>query len=197
MAKKIKQDLPRITPARSASASGRTSEGVDLAEIERLLQFMEKHGLEEFEYKRKGLRIWLKKPSAHVPLAYAAMPAPEIVVASASQAAAHAPASKGEQQSAGGREAAPEAPRSDENLHVVKSPIVGTFYAAAGPDSDAFVGVGTKVQSGETLCIIEAMKLMNEIESDVAGEIVRIFVENGQPVEYGEPLFGIRPNRKK
>ena len=197
MAKKIKQDLPRITPARSASASGRTSEGVDLAEIERLLQLMEKHGLEEFEYKRKGLRIWLKKPSAHVPLAYAAMPAPEIVVASASQAEAHAPASKGEQQSAGGREAAPEAPRSDENLHVVKSPIVGTFYAAAGPDSDAFVGVGTKVQSGETLCIIEAMKLMNEIESDVAGEIVRIFVENGQPVEYGEPLFGIRPNRKK
>jgi acetyl-CoA carboxylase biotin carboxyl carrier protein len=197
MAKKIKQDLPKITHARSASASGSTSEGVDLAEIERLLQFMEKHGLEEFEYKRKGLRIWLKKPSAHAPLAYAAMPAPEIVVASASQATAQLPVGKAEHEPGSGREAAAEPLRSDENLHVVKSPIVGTFYAAAGPDSDAFVSVGTKVQSGETLCIIEAMKLMNEIESDVAGEIVRIFVENGQPVEYGEPLFGIRPNRKK
>jgi acetyl-CoA carboxylase biotin carboxyl carrier protein len=197
MAKKIKPDLPNITHARSASASGRKSEGVDLAEIERLLHFMEKHGLEEFEYKRKGLRIWLKKPSAHAPLAYAAMPAPEIVVASASPAAAHAPAGKPQQEPSGGRETASESPRSDENLHVVKSPIVGTFYAAAGPDSEAFVSVGAKVASGETLCIIEAMKLMNEIESDVAGEIVRIFVENGQPVEYGEPLFGIRLNRKK
>src|SRR5271155_5058214 len=197
MAKKIKQDLPKITHARSASASGSTSEGVDLAEIERLLQFMEKHGLEEFEYKRKGLRIWLKKPSAHAPLAYAAMPAPEIVVASASQAAVHAPAGKAQQESSGGREPAAESPRSDENLHVVKSPIVGTFYAAAGPDSDAFVAVGSKVESGQALCIIEAMKLMNEIESDVAGEFVGVFVETGQPVEYGEPLFGIRPLGKK
>src|ERR1700733_418075 len=194
MAKKPKQELPIITRARSASASGHSAEGVDLAEIERLLQFMEKHGLEEFEYKRKGLRIWLKKPSAHAPLAYAPMPPPEIVVASAHHAA---PAAKSESAMARAREAAAEAQRSDENLHVVKSPIVGTFYAAAGPDSEPFVAVGGKVDSGQTLCIIEAMKLMNEIESDVAGEVVRIFVENGQPVEYGEPLFGIRPNRKK
>jgi acetyl-CoA carboxylase biotin carboxyl carrier protein len=197
MAKKPKQEPPIITRTRSASASGTTSEGVDLAEIERLLQFMEKHGLEEFEYKRKGLRIWLKKPSAHAPLAYAPMPPPEIVVASPHQAAGSAPAGKSEHAAPAARETTAEAPRSDENLHIVKSPIVGTFYAAAGPDSDAFVSVGAKVQSGETLCIIEAMKLMNEIESDVAGEVVRIFVENGQPVEYGEPLFGIRPNRKK
>jgi|SRR5580658_4053299 acetyl-CoA carboxylase biotin carboxyl carrier protein len=197
MAKKPKQELPIITRARSASASGHSAEGVDLAEIERLLQFMEKHGLEEFEYKRKGLRIWLKKPSAHAPLAYAPMPPPEIVVASAHHAAAPAAAAKSEAAPATAREAAAEAQRSDENLHVVKSPIVGTFYAAAGPDSEAFVAVGGKVDSGQTLCIIEAMKLMNEIESDVAGEVVRIFVENGQPVEYGEPLFGIRPNRKK
>src|SRR5580692_6343318 len=193
MAKKPKQELPIITRARSASASGHSAEGVDLAEIERLLQFMEKHGLEEFEYKRKGLRIWLKKPSAHAPLAYAPMPPPEIVVASAHHAAAPAAAAKSEAAPATAREAAAEAQRSDENLHVVKSPIVGTFYAAAGPDSEAFVAVGGKVDSGQTLCIIEAMKLMNEIESDVVG----IFVENGQPVEYGEPLFGIRPNRKK
>ena len=194
MAKKPKQDSPIITRSRSASAPGPAAEGVDLAEVERLLQFMDQHGLEEFEYKRKGLRIWLKKPSAHAPLAYAPLPRPEIVVASAAQAA---PAAKSEPAPATVREVAADAQRSDENLHVVKSPIVGTFYTAAGPDSDPFATVGAKVESGQTLCIIEAMKLMNEIESDVAGEVVRIFVENGQPVEYGEPLFGIRPNRKK
>jgi acetyl-CoA carboxylase biotin carboxyl carrier protein len=189
MAKKPKTEAPIITRSRSLS----TSEGVDLAEVERLLQFMEKHGLEEFEYKRKGLRIWLKKPSKHGPLAYApsysTLPPPEIVVAAPRREAAAAKS-----------EAAPAAeapPRSEENLHIVKSPIVGTFYAAAGPDAEPFVAVGAKVDSGQTLCIIEAMKLMNEIESDVAGEIVRIFVENGQPVEYGESLFGVRPNRKK
>ena len=79
-----------------------------------------------------------------------------------------------------------------EDLHVVKSPIVGTFYSAPSPGADPFVTVGAQVDVGQVLCIIEAMKLMNEIESDVAGEVVKIFVENGQPVEYGEPLFGIR-----
>ena len=94
------------------------------------------------------------------------------------------------------RESSPETGRA-EDLHIVKSPIVGTFYASASPGAEAFVTIGTKVESGQPLCIIEAMKLMNEIESDVAGEIVRIFVENGQPVEYGESLFGIRTQRKK
>jgi acetyl-CoA carboxylase biotin carboxyl carrier protein len=80
---------------------------------------------------------------------------------------------------------------------VIKSPIVGTYYASPSPNADAFVAVGAKVESGQVLCIIEAMKLMNEIESDVAGEVVQIFVENGKPVEYGEPLFGIRVREKK
>jgi acetyl-CoA carboxylase biotin carboxyl carrier protein len=195
MAKKPKLNSPIITRDHSASGSERNLDGVNLAEVERLLEFMQKHGLEEFEYKRKGLRIWLKKPSAHPTLAYAPMAAPEIVVASAPSSGSQAPASKSER--AASREGAGETPRSEENVHVVKSPIVGTFYAAAGPGSEAFVTVGSKVESGQALCIIEAMKLMNEIESDVAGEVVRIFVENGQPVEYGEPLFGIRQNRKK
>jgi acetyl-CoA carboxylase biotin carboxyl carrier protein len=80
---------------------------------------------------------------------------------------------------------------------VVKSPIVGTFYAAPSVAGEPFVKLGSRVEEGQALCIIEAMKLMNEIESDVAGEVVRIFVENGQPVEYGEALFGIRAHRKK
>ncbi len=79
------------------------------------------------------------------------------------------------------------------HLHTITSPIVGTFYRAASPDSEPFVEVGTKVKKGQPLCIIEAMKLMNEIESDVDGVVVKILVENGQPVEYGEPLFLIEP----
>ncbi len=83
------------------------------------------------------------------------------------------------------------------DVHIVKSPIVGTFYSAPGPEASPFVTLGAKVNVGQVLCIIEAMKLMNEIESDAAGEIVNVFVENGKPVEYGERLFGIRPQAKK
>ncbi len=79
-----------------------------------------------------------------------------------------------------------------KNVHVLNSPIVGTFYRAPNPDSPPFVEVGDRVQSGQVLCIVEAMKLMNEIESDVDGEVVEIYIENAQPVEYGEPLFGIK-----
>ena len=98
--------------------------------------------------------------------------------------------------SAEGAPGAAEA-RSSEDLHLVKSPIVGTFYESPSPGAEAFVKVGAHVETGQALCIVEAMKLMNEIESDVSGEVIRIFVENGQPVEYGQPLFGIRPTRKK
>ncbi len=185
------------------AASGSPAHGVDLPEIEKLLDFMRKHGLEEFEYERQGFRIRLKKPSSP---SYAFSPgqAPDIVVASAPSHGSHAAASaSGAVPAAGGAQsaAAQHATSADttrhEDLHIVKSPIVGTFYVAAGPDADPFVTVGSKVETGQVLCIIEAMKLMNEIESDAAGEVVRIFVENGHPVEYGESLFGIRPHRKK
>jgi acetyl-CoA carboxylase biotin carboxyl carrier protein len=185
-------------------ASGSPAHGVDLPEIEKLLDFMRKHGLEEFEYERQGFRIRLKKPSSP---SYAFSPgqAPEIVVASAQPHTSHASPSASGAASAASSGAAPAAgqhtPAADtmraEDLHIVKSPIVGTFYVAAGPDADPFVSIGSKVETGQVLCIIEAMKLMNEIESDAAGEVVRIFVENGHPVEYGEALFGIRPHRKK
>ncbi|MGA8034394.1 MAG: acetyl-CoA carboxylase biotin carboxyl carrier protein [Candidatus Acidiferrales bacterium] len=177
---------------KSSSETSLSAGAVNLPEIEKILEFMQKHGLEEFEYERGGLRIRLKKPSSAPQGGYRAFPAPEIVIASGAppQAAASAPGP------APVRDAAAEPVRS-EDLHIVKSPIVGTFYASASPGAEPFVAVGSKVDSGQPLCIIEAMKLMNEIESDVAGEIVRIFVENGQPVEYGESLFGIRTQRKK
>jgi len=169
--------------------------GVDLREVERLLEFMQAHSLEEFEYERNGLHIRLRKPSSGA--ANYARPLPpmaDILVAAPPTSAAHGHAAEAAPGAA--REAASAAGRS-EDLHIVKSPIVGTFYASASPGAEAFVSVGTSVEAGQVLCIIEAMKLMNEIEADAAGEVVRIFVENGQPVEYGEPLFGILPHRKK
>ncbi|HEV2221453.1 MAG TPA: acetyl-CoA carboxylase biotin carboxyl carrier protein, partial [Candidatus Acidoferrales bacterium] len=116
----------------------------------------------------------------------AAHSVPEIVVAHPATAPAAAPDQSG---------SAPEP--IDENLHVIKSPIVGTFYSSPTPGADPFVRPGDHVDAGRVLCIIEAMKLMNEIEADVAGEVMRVFVENGQPVEYGEPLFAIHPSRKQ
>jgi acetyl-CoA carboxylase biotin carboxyl carrier protein len=178
-----------------SQSSPRTG-GVDLQEVERLLEFMEKHGLEEFEYERSGFRIRLRKPFSQPTGFSRAISAPEIVVAGASAPVSshNAPAAN----TASAREASGESGRgSSEGVHVVKSPIVGTFYAAPTVGGEPFVTVGSRVEAGQALCIIEAMKLMNEIESDVAGEVVRIFVENGQPVEYGESLFGIRPHRKK
>jgi acetyl-CoA carboxylase biotin carboxyl carrier protein len=163
--------------------------GVDLQEVERLLDFMEKHGLEEFESERAGVRIRLRKPSA--PLQGQA----RSVASDETAHSASEPQRASGQSSPSVREAAAEKTAA-EDLHIVKSPIVGTFYASASPESDPFVTVGSRVESGQALCIIEAMKLMNEIEADIAGEITKIFVENGQPVEYGEPLFGISPRKK-
>ena len=167
--------------------------GVDLAEVERLLAFMEKHGLEEFEYERDGVRVRLKRPSAHAQGAVRAFGGPDV---HATAAGSHAAVSAAPVSAPGSTHGAAGA-HGPEELHVIKSPIVGTFYSAASPGADPFVTVGGQVTSGQVLCIIEAMKLMNEIESDVSGEIVKIFAENGQPVEYGEALFGIRERGKK
>jgi acetyl-CoA carboxylase biotin carboxyl carrier protein len=173
-----KKKTPQPTPA-----------GVDLGQVKRLLEFMEEHRLEEFEYASKDARIRLKRALANThPPGRAAAAAPDIIVAGP-EATAGAPA-----------EAAPLAAEGEargEDFHLVKSPIVGTFYEAPSPGAAPFVKLGDHVGVGQVVCIIEAMKLMNEIESDVSGEIVRIFVENGQPVEYGETLFAIRPTRKK
>jgi acetyl-CoA carboxylase biotin carboxyl carrier protein len=159
----------------------------EIQQIEQLLQFMTEHNLEEFEYSRGDLRIRLRKPAAGV-VAPRVVAAPEIIIPGSVEEARDA-SSSGAPAPAGGR--------PTEDIHLVKSPIVGTFYESPSPGTEAFVKVGTYVETGKTLCIVEAMKLMNEIESDVSGEVIRIFVENGQPVEYGQPLFGIRPSRKK
>jgi acetyl-CoA carboxylase biotin carboxyl carrier protein len=177
---------PKSSPKPAASATFANS---DLQHIEQLLRFMTEHNLEEFEYSHGDLRIRLKKPSP-VASSNRAVTAPEIIIAGAPAVGAP-PAAP-----AAAIPSAPEA-RTSDDLHLVKSPIVGTFYGAPSPGAEAFVKIGGYVETGQTLCIVEAMKLMNEIESDISGEVLRIFVENGQPVEYGQPLFGIRPSRKK
>jgi acetyl-CoA carboxylase biotin carboxyl carrier protein len=173
--------------SKAGSGTGAESSGVNLAEIERLLSFMQSHDLEELEYQHDDLHVRLKKASAAP--AGAVRPQPQYVVPQAPGAALAEPAPAPAAPSAA---AAPSA----DNVHTIKSPIVGTFYAAPSPEAESFVTVGANVESGQVLCIIEAMKLMNEIESDVAGEVVRIHAENGKPVEYGAPLFDIRMRAK-
>lgn len=180
MAKKIK-----------AGAGGRAdSFGVNLEEIERLLAFMQSHGLEELEYQRGELHVRLKKASTFASAAPRAVAEPVAMPLAPSHAAHHVSAP------AVAPTAAPPKQEPAADVHTIKSPIVGTYYAAPSPEAEPFVTVGAKVDAGQVLCIIEAMKLMNEIEADVAGEVVRIHVENGKPVEYGAPLFDIRTRSK-
>ena len=170
--------------------------GVDLGQLERLLSFMSEHGLEEFEYAHGDLRIRLKKaipqagvaPVLALPVAQAAAPQGILTQAPSTAPQSAAPA---------GSVPAQPAPPAVADEHIIKSPIVGTFYAGPSPDAGPFVRVGDFVEVGQTVCIIEAMKLMNEIEADIGGEVARVLIENGQPVEYGEPLFALRPTGKK
>ena len=159
---------------------------LEIEQIERLLRFMTENNLEEFEYCRGNLRIRLRKPPAGT---LGRTLAPEMIVV--------APRASGEMAATPTAPGAAADVHGGDDLHLVTSPIVGTFYGAPSPGADSFVKVGSHVESGQTLCIVEAMKLMNEIESDVSGEVIRVYVESGQPVEYGQPLFGIRPSRKK
>jgi len=176
--------MKRKKPSKSNSAFANP----EIQQIEQLLQFMTEHNLEEFEYSRGDLRIRLRKPSGSVVVpGQRGRAASEIIETGSAETS----------QSSGGAASAASETHPAEDLHMVKSPIVGTFYAAPSPGSDPFVKIGARVEAGQTLCIVEAMKLMNEIEADVTGELVKIFVETGQPVEYGHPLFGIRPGRKK
>jgi acetyl-CoA carboxylase biotin carboxyl carrier protein len=184
-------------PKKTSSNPEFSVPGIDLGQLERLLAFMSEHGLEEFEYAHGDLRIRLKKPAAQqvvAPQARALPPAYEASAQSASPAPSQAQAGPAAPPAAS-EPVPPPAERAEE--HIVKSPIVGTFYAGPSPDAGPFVRVGDMVQAGQTVCIIEAMKLMNEIEADISGEVVRVLVENGQPVEYGEPLFALRPTGKE
>jgi acetyl-CoA carboxylase biotin carboxyl carrier protein len=161
-------------------------------ELKELIEFLIEKDIAEFELERGDVKVKVKRAGqttvvhTHGEVAYPAYPLPPVTETRQNQGAA-APA------------AAPQAPSApavpEENLHIVKSPIVGTLYEAPSPGAPPFVKVGDMVEVGQVLCIVEAMKLLNEIESDVAGEIVKKLGSNGQPIEYGQELFAIRPKK--
>jgi acetyl-CoA carboxylase biotin carboxyl carrier protein len=173
-----------VTKRRIASNS---AEDLSLSEIKQLIELISEKQFNEFELERGSFRLRLSKgvekasvrhaapePVMIPPPVVPASPAPSIVAAAPAQTVAPAPASP------------------EENLHILTSPIVGTFYRSPSPTAAPFVNVGDSVNAGKVLCIVEAMKLMNEIPSDASGTIAKIYVESGQPVEFGQPLFGIK-----
>ena len=161
---------------------------MDLDEINRILELMREHELAEFELEREGVTLRLKKHTAAAQWT-GVMPAmPQMSYAPPpAGAAGAAPAAAGEPQVLTPAD-------EDVDLAIVKSPIVGTFYRSSEPGAPAFVETGQTVKKGQTLCIIEAMKLMNEINAEIDGEVVKVYVENGQAVQYGERLFAIKPS---
>ena len=157
-------------------------------EIKQLLEMVREHELSEFELEREDFKIRVRRGGGPV-VAFQGAQSSELLANPAPAAPAPVPAAPPPASTAG---IAPEEDDSEVELAVVKSPIVGTFYRAAEPDAAPFVQIGDSVRKSQVLCIIEAMKLMNEITSEYEGEVVKIYVENGQAVQYGERLFAIR-----
>jgi len=188
---------------RDRQAKTRVMKPEDTQELKELIEFLKENNIGEFELERDELKVKIKfapKPGetgsldlaqmAQMARLFAGQPQGPVStvlpeVHATAQAHSAAPAATAAQPASDEAE--------DASLHIVKSPIVGTFYESPSPGASAYVKIGDQVENGQTLCIVEAMKLMNEIESDVAGEIVKRLVQSGQPVEYGQPLFAVRP----
>ena len=159
-----------------------------LEELRELVDFLKANGIAEFDLDQDDLKVRIKFAGEPAAAGFDVSQLSRLMAsAPAAGPAAHAGAS------AGGGAATELAAEMEEKLHEVKSPIVGTFYESPSPGAPAFVKVGDQVEAGQVLCIVEAMKLMNEIEADVAGEVVKRIASSGQPVEYGQSLFAIRP----
>lgn len=160
---------------------------MNLNQIQDLIKFVAKSGVSEVEIEQKDFKITIKTPAGRKEVQVIAAPAPAYPVATPLPAAA-APV-------AAPAPAAPAAaPTTDSKYITVKAPMIGTFYRAAGPGKPVFVNVGDEIKAGKTICIIEAMKLFNEIESEVSGKIVKVLVDDAKPVEYDQPLFLVDPS---
>jgi len=155
----------------------------DMKDLRELIEFLKEYQVAEFDLDRGDMKIRLKfaQPAAAAGIADIAKLVTAAPIVQAAAAPAAAPAA-----------AAPPAADPDANLHIVKSPIVGTFYGSPSPGAPPFVSPGDHVEKGQVICIVEAMKLMNEIEADASGEVVKCMITNGQPIEFGQPLFSIR-----
>jgi acetyl-CoA carboxylase biotin carboxyl carrier protein len=168
---------------------------MNLKELKELIEFLEEKNIAEFELERGDVKVRIKRAGeqtvvhAHPDPRFFAVP--PVAAPAVDLGAGPVPATPSSNASA----PAPAAPAAEEGLHTVKSPIVGTFYEAPSPGAPPFAKVGDTVEVGQVLCIVEAMKLLNEIESDVAGEVVKKLASNGQPIEYGQELFVIRPKK--
>jgi acetyl-CoA carboxylase biotin carboxyl carrier protein len=182
----------------SSTQSHRPDPSLNMDELRDLVQLIAEHGFTDFELEREGFRVRLRRELT-----------PQIINQSSSSAVApaqpQATASLPVAAQDAGTEGASAQPHpkhpgaeaeaaasADEGLHIISSPIVGTFYRSPSPTAESFVRIGSHVDHDSIVCIIEAMKLMNEIQAETTGEVVKIYVENGQPVEYGQPLFGIK-----
>jgi acetyl-CoA carboxylase biotin carboxyl carrier protein len=184
--KTIKAPASKTAPKPSPSSA--SSDNLNLAEVKELIELISEKQFNEFELERGNFRLRLQKGAVRTIVetslqnvaAAPVVPTPVVMDSKPVEAApvAAQPA------------AAPAA--EEEALHIITSPIVGTFYRAASPTGEPFVKLGDSIEAGKTICIIEAMKLMNEIPSDASGAVAKVFVENGQPVEYGQPLFGLK-----
>lgn len=169
----------------SGSSRRKTSEpSLNMDELRELANLVNENGFTDFEFENANIRVRLSKNPA--PQMFQAMPsyASSAPVSTAAQTAQTKPEFQTETISADAK--------TEEDLHIITSPIVGTFYRSPAPDKEPYVKEGSNVSPDTIVCIVEAMKLMNEIEAEIAGEVVKIYVESGQPVEYGQPLFGIK-----
>jgi acetyl-CoA carboxylase biotin carboxyl carrier protein len=165
----------------------------EIDELKELIAFLKEQEIAEFDLDRGDFKVRLKFASAVQPAPVSNLDLASLAkLMGSGTAAGHAAAAPVALPPAGSVAAAPAEVEEEEKLHILKSPIVGTFYESPSPGSSAFVGNGDRIEKGQVVCIVEAMKLMNEIEADAAGEIVKRLVNNGQPVEYGQPLFAIR-----
>jgi acetyl-CoA carboxylase biotin carboxyl carrier protein len=183
---------------RRRTQSARTEASVNMDELREIIQLIRENDFTEFELEREAFRVRFRRggdagsnetrsggfDSSQEPVRSAAG------IASGSQQGSDAVVTTSVPSHPGAK--AQTAASEDQDLHMIASPIVGTFYRAASPNADSFVKIGSRVESDTVVCIIEAMKLMNEIQAETSGEVAKIYVENGQPVEYGQPLFGIK-----
>ena len=177
--------------ARKEQSEPAPKASVNLDELRELISLLRENGLAELELESQDFRVRLRRDSVNSQPVQYADPAPVATPVAPQPQPQNNPASGAVAPSHPGAQATTEASQ-DQDLRIIPSPIVGTFYRSASPTAEPFVKIGSNVEADSVVCIIEAMKLMNEIQAEFAGEVVKIYVENGQPVEYGQPLFGIR-----
>ena len=193
------QATEEISVEQDAAESGRTRRRrsqavrseipVNIDELRELVQLIRDHEFTEFELEREGFRVRFRRGadpsevSAQLPAA-PSRPQTTVAAGEPGMVTSNAPSHPGAKAQTEASE--------DQDLYIIPSPIVGTFYRSPSPNADSFVKIGTTVEPDSVVCIIEAMKLMNEIQAETSGEVAKIYVENGQPVEYGQPLFGIK-----